>query len=202
MVRSDLGLKEQPARQRASLRCATMVACSAALLLSGCMSFGGRGGLSPLPATPTQPVATNTLPAPATLPDTNTSVETTTLEDAVGVTTDGSSTIETAVAPGLSNTADTGSSVTEDDLIGVWSASTTAATCSINLSLTTWTGGFRGSTRSCGDPQLANLGAWSVEGRQVLLKDGEGNTLARLFRTAEMRYAGQLENGQAVTVFR
>lgn len=167
------------------------------------MSFGGGGGLSPLPATPTTPVSSSSLPAPITLSDAEAAgqvAETGTLDELAGpddALPDGT-TIETAsVAP-----ADGGAEVTQDDLIGVWSATTTSATCSINLSLTNWTGGFRASTRNCGDVQLASLGAWNVEGRQVFLKDGEGNTLARLFRTADTRYAGQLESGQAITVFR
>jgi hypothetical protein len=94
------------------------------------------------------------------------------------------------------------SEVSEDDLIGAWSAATPMATCSINLSLTTWQGGYRASTRNCGDVQLSGLTAWSIEGQQVLLRDTEGAPIGRLFRTGPTRYAGQLDTGGALTLFR
>ncbi|MBV6657452.1 MAG: AprI/Inh family metalloprotease inhibitor [Devosiaceae bacterium] len=163
------------------------------------MSVGNRS-LQPLPATPTTPVSTTALPQPiTTAPETPVEVET--LADASGTDplAEGQE-VETALIEPAAT--DSSADVTEDDLIGAWSASTPTATCSINLSLTNWTGGFRASTRNCGDVQLATLSAWSVEGRQVILRGTDGEPLGRLFRTGETRYAGQLETGQALTVFR
>lgn len=177
------------------LKGASLVGLS--FMLAGCMSFMDRRGPGPLPATPTTPVASSTLNPPVQMSD----LSSESLAEAAGE--DGTpidGTVDTALAPPLADGES--AEVSEDDLIGVWSASTPSATCSINLSLTTWTGGYRASTRNCGDVQLAALSAWSVEGRQVLLKGEDGAPLARLFRTGGTRYAGQLESGQGLTVFR
>lgn len=178
------------------LSVATLGAC--ALLLSGCMS-AGNNQLAPLTPVPTRSVASAPLAQPLAMPPVQ-PVATQTLADAAGQPLDGSAAgTQTALATPAAAAA---TAVTEDDLIGAWSASTPAATCSINLSLTNWTGGYRASTRNCGDTQLASLSAWSVEGQQVVLKGTDGAPLARLYRTGGTRYAGQLESGQAVTVFR
>lgn len=174
--------------------------------LSACMSGGSN--LRPLTPVPTTPVSATSLPQPIVTQQNQT------LNEAVGFNPDGTpilpgdTAVETTPLPGLETATLTptvpegAGEVSEDDLIGAWSASTPLATCSLNLSLTTWQGGFRASTRNCGDAQLATLGAWSVEGQQVMLKSADGATLARLFRTGPTRYVGQLESGGAVTVFR
>lgn len=187
---------------------ATIALLGCALVLAGCMSGGNR--VRPLTPAPTTAVSSSSLPQPIATPQ-NTAVQSQTLADANGLDPANQALlgdVETALgAPGtgLENvplSADGSVEVGEDDLVGVWSASTPAATCSINLSLTNWQGGFRASTRNCADVQMAGLSAWSIEGQQVLLKGAEGAPLARLFRTGPTRYAGQLETGEAVTVFR
>jgi hypothetical protein len=176
---------------------------TAALILAGCMS--GGGGLRPLPPVPTTTVTANTLPQPITFGQ-EPAIESQTLEDIAGTDPDAplDGDLETALLESdpLPEPPGGASDVTEDDLIGAWSATTPAATCSINLSLTTWQGGYRASTRNCGDVQMAGLTAWSIEGRQVILRGTDGVTLGRLFRTGPTRYAGQLESGDALTLFR
>lgn len=178
------------------------------LVLVGCMSGGNQ--IRPLTPVPTTAVSSSSLPQPISLPQ-DTSVQSQTLADANSLDPANQAllgNVDTALsAPGsgLENvplSSDGGVEVGEDDLVGVWSAATPAATCAINLSLTNWQGGFRASTRNCADVQMAGLSAWSIEGQQVLLKGTDGAPLARLFRTGPTRYAGQLETGEAVTVFR
>lgn len=197
-----------PASPHTSRMLTTILVFGAALVLTGCMSGGNR--VRPLTPAPTTAVSSNSLPQPISLPQ-DTSVQSQTLADSNGLDPANQALlgdVDTALgAPGtgLENvalSADGGVEVAEDDLVGVWSAATPAATCSINLSLTNWQGGFRASTRNCADVQMAGLSAWSIDGQQVLLKGAEGAPLARLFRTGPTRYAGQLETGEAVTVFR
>lgn len=185
-----------------------MLALGSAVALAGCMSGGDR--VRPLTPVPTTAVSSTSLPQPISVPQT-TSVETQTLADANGVDPANQALlgeVDTALAapePGLESVtlnSDGSVEIGEDDLVGVWSATTPSATCSINLSLTGWQGGFRASTRNCADVQMAGLSAWSIEGQQVLLKGADGAPLARLFRTGPTRYAGQLETGDSVTVFR
>ena len=182
----------------------------AGLALSGCMSSGPQ--LRPLTPVPTTAVSSTALPQPITLAE-ETPIESqslddvATLEDPNALTLGDPATGETAPfgdTAALDGTASAapGAAINENDMVGVWSAITPAANCSVNLSLTTWQGGFRGSTRNCGDVQLATLSAWSVEGQQVTLVGTDGTPLARLFRTGPTRYAGQLETGEALTFFR
>ena len=184
-------------------RLTPILVVSAALVLAGCMSRGSN--LRPLTPAPTTAVSSTALPQPITFGQ-EPAVESQTLGEIAGNDPNASfgSSAETAALDGtvLPSSTEGGSAVSEDDLIGAWSAATPVATCSINLSLTTWQGGYRASTRNCGDVQVAGLTAWSVEGQQVLLKGVDGAPLARLYRTGPTRYAGQLETGEPVTVFR
>lgn len=183
--------------------------CVSALILGGCMSGGNQ--LRPLPPVPTTTVTANSLPQPITFGQ-EPSVESQTLEDVAGTDpnapidpnapVDGSIEAAALESTPLPEPPGGATDVSEDDLIGAWSAATPVATCSINLSLTTWQGGYRASTRNCGDVQLSGLTAWSIEGQQVLLRDTEGAPIGRLFRTGPTRYAGQLDSGGALTLFR
>lgn len=186
-----------------------VLTCSAAIGLSGCMS--GGNALRPLPPVPTTTVTANTLPQPITFGQEPT-IESQTLDDVAGADPNapfdpnaplnGETQIAGLEPAPLPEPPGGAAAVTEDDLIGAWTATTPAATCSINLSLTSWQGGFRASTRNCGDLQLAGLTAWSIDGQQVILRDTEGAPLGRLFRTGPTRYAGQLDTGDALTLFR
>ena len=175
---------------------------AAALVLAGCMS--GSNTLRPLPPVPTTSVSASSLPEPITFGQ-EPEVQSQTLDDVSGVDPNApfDGTQQSASLDGSTLQAPPGATaVAEDDLVGAWSATTPAATCSINLSLTTWQGGYRASTRNCADVQMSGLTAWAVEGQQVILKGPEGEPLGRLFRTGATRYAGQMETGQALTLYR
>jgi hypothetical protein len=167
--------------------------------------MGGGNQLRPLPPVPTTTVTASNLPQPITFGQEPT-IESQSLDDVAGTGTDArvdgafdTAALEPAPLPQPPGGA---TDVTEDDLIGAWSAATPVATCSINLSLTTWQGGYRASTRNCADVQMAGLTAWSIEGQQVLLRDTEGAPIGRLYRTGPTRYAGQMDSGDALTLFR
>lgn len=73
----------------------------------------------------------------------------------------------------------------------------------MNLSLTTWTGGFRASTRNCTNETLVAIGAWQLSGKQLTLLDATGNTISRLFASGPNRFDGTTESGgKAISAFR
>ena len=88
-------------------------------------------------------------------------------------------------------------------VLGAWNVSTKADTCALNLSLTTWTGGFRASTRKCSTDQLSTIGAWNVAGKQLTLYNKTGGVIARLVASGDNRFDGTTETGgTSISVFR
>ncbi|MEP3629510.1 MAG: AprI/Inh family metalloprotease inhibitor [Hyphomicrobiales bacterium] len=88
-------------------------------------------------------------------------------------------------------------------VLGAWNVSTNADSCALNLSLTTWTGGFRASTRKCSTDQLLGIGAWNVAGKQLSLFNKTGGLIARLVVSGDNRFDGTTETGGAsISVFR
>lgn len=88
-------------------------------------------------------------------------------------------------------------------VLGAWNVSSQSDTCNLNLSLTTWTGGFRASTRKCSNPSLTGIGAWTLSGKQLLLLDTKGGPLARLVASGDNRFDGTTETGsKSISVFR
>ena len=85
------------------------------------------------------------------------------------------------------------------DLAGGWRVSSGGSSCQLITSQTAWTGGFRASTRGCANPTLASIGAWNVNGRQVVLLDGEGTQIATLFGASKTQFNGQTTTGQAIS---
>lgn len=114
-----------------------------------------------------------------------------TLPSNTGVATDGN----IAVGPDI----DFG----RNAVLGTWNVSSQFDTCALNLSLTTWKGGFRASTRRCTNNTLLGIGAWSLSGKQLILSNAEGDTLARLDASGPNRFDGVTDaGGKAISVFR
>ncbi len=91
--------------------------------------------------------------------------------------------------------------VTREALIGRWSVGAGGARCDVFLALTKWTGGYRAASRGCvGD--AANISAWDVQGKQVILSDSSGNQVARLYQSAGERYDGSTSSGQPISLSR
>ncbi|MCB1508474.1 MAG: AprI/Inh family metalloprotease inhibitor [Hyphomicrobiaceae bacterium] len=186
-----------------------LVVSLSGVLLAGCQT----GGFGRRPATATTPVASTNLPPVTIQPTTpNQTLEQAVgpdgqpLEQPTGVPPDAETEVaalpDPAAAPDPAAGTSGGTDLTEDDLIGVWSASTGGIPCSLNLSLTSWTGGYRASARNCGDPVIAGVQAWNVAGRQVLLFGEGGAPLATLYATQGTRYSGQTATGRPISLSR
>ena len=50
--------------------------------------------------------------------------------------------------------------------------------------------------------ELTAMGSWEVAGKQVVLKDRDGNAIARLYKTADSRFDGSTNSGQPVSLSR
>ena len=88
------------------------------------------------------------------------------------------------------------------DLLGGWKVAAGSDSCQLFMSLTGWVGGYRAVTRGCSSDLLANVQAWNLNEQEIMLLDGSGETVARLFATEKTRFNGQTEDGVGVTVFR
>ncbi|MEJ8570176.1 AprI/Inh family metalloprotease inhibitor [Microbaculum marinum] len=91
---------------------------------------------------------------------------------------------------------------TQEGVLGQWALSSPADSCQLFVTLTGWTGGYRASTRGCGSPELKSVGAWNIEGDLVVLKDNDGNAVARLAKTGATQYNGRLDLGGTVSMSR
>jgi len=98
--------------------------------------------------------------------------------------------------------ADGGKEVTREALIGAWQVNTGGAQCQIFLALTKWSGGYRAASRGCAAAALADVQAWDVKGKQVILVNSSGATAARLYRSAGTRYDGSTAAGGAISFTR
>jgi hypothetical protein len=89
------------------------------------------------------------------------------------------------------------------DLLGGWTITSGGDSCQLFMTLTSWTGGYRASTRGCNDGTLKSISAWNLEGGQVVLAGQGGSTLARLQSSGGNRFDGQtVSGGAAVTFYR
>jgi len=156
--------------------CGALAACQGS-------GIGGRSA-APLQAQPVAPVQSEALqPPPGSL---------VTGDEATQQTTD----VAALEAP--AGTVD----VTPGNLAGGWNLTSEGETCNLVTSQTTWTGGFRASTRGCNSPTLSTISAWKINGQQVQLFDGEGKQLATLFGASQTQFNGQTVNGQAISFSR
>ncbi|HEX2257816.1 MAG TPA: AprI/Inh family metalloprotease inhibitor [Afifellaceae bacterium] len=88
------------------------------------------------------------------------------------------------------------------DLLGRWTLSAGADNCDIFMTLTTWSGGYRATTRNCASPAMQGVAAWNLNGRQVALVDESGATVARLYPTSKVSFSGQTSAGVPVSFAR
>ena len=164
---------------------------AASLAISGCTRSSNlnQGALPPAPLTPAplDPVESSALdPLDPNAPDPN-------AVDPNAPPTQ----IASAEPP-----AGGGKEVTREALVGAWTISTGGTACQIFLALTKWSGGFRAASRGCNAPSIADVQAWDVKGKQVILVDSAGATAARLYRTAEARFDGSTANGTPISFSR
>ncbi|WP_186388703.1 MULTISPECIES: AprI/Inh family metalloprotease inhibitor [unclassified Stappia] len=168
--------------------------------LAGCQRLGYGDRSAPLPATPTAPVASQSLeplrpmePAPGTAGQPLYS-------EPMGQTD------VAAVDPGA-GAAPSGPpagarEIGRSDMLGGWSITSGADNCKLFMTLTTWSGGYRANSRGCASPQMQTISAWDLQGKQVLLKDASGTTIAELYATGAETFSGRTTSGAPIQVYR
>lgn len=172
------------------------------LALTGCqrtsMNDFSTQNVSPMPAPlqaqPVQSVQSGQLMDPTT--------STTDASQFPAAPVSGTATLDGTV-PGGTNVAaaTTGLDVTKEAMVGNWRVANGASSCDMFLTLTNLGSGSRGGTRGCAG-ELTSMGSWEVAGKQVVLKDRNGNPLGRLFKTAENRFDGSTNSGQPLSLSR
>jgi hypothetical protein len=89
------------------------------------------------------------------------------------------------------------------DLLGGWTITSGGDSCQLFMTLTSWTGGYRASTRGCNNETLKSISAWNLQGKQVVLAGQGGTPIAHLSSSGGNRFDGQTEaQGTAVTFYR
>lgn len=168
-----------------------------ALALAGCQrtsmdSVNTQQNITPLQAQPIGSVSSSQLPDPTT--DTSQFPEKPTTDTAMAT--------GTGIAGGAADAAAaTALDVTKESMVGNWRVASGASSCDMFLTLTNLGSGSRGGTRGCAG-ELTTMGSWEVAGKQVVLKDRNGNAIARLYKTADARFDGSTNSGQPVSLSR
>jgi hypothetical protein len=91
--------------------------------------------------------------------------------------------------------------VKKESMVGSWKVSANGANCQMFLTLTNLGSGSRGGTRGCGN-ELALMNSWEVAGKQVTVKDRNGNLIATFFKTAENQFSGKSSTGTPISLSR
>ncbi len=88
------------------------------------------------------------------------------------------------------------------DLLGGWTIASSGDSCQLFMTLTSWTGGYRASTRGCASEQLKSISAWNLNGSQVVLAGQGGSPVATLQSAGGTRFDGQISGGGPVSFYR
>ncbi|MCO4317376.1 protease inhibitor Inh/omp19 family protein [Phyllobacterium sp. 21LDTY02-6] len=91
--------------------------------------------------------------------------------------------------------------ITASSVAGVWNASMGGQSCKIATPQTKFGQGYRAGPLRC-PGELANLSSWSVSGKQLVLYDAAGGTVARLYSSGGSRFDGQTSGGQNLSLSR
>jgi hypothetical protein len=87
------------------------------------------------------------------------------------------------------------------DLLGGWTIASGGDSCQLFMTLTSWTGGYRASTRGCSNGILKSISAWNLDGKQVILAGTGGAPVARLSSSGNNRFDGHAEGGGGSVTF-
>jgi hypothetical protein len=161
-------------------------------LIAACSSNSSR--VRPLPPAPTGPVVNQPLPDAPGL--TNEDPDSPPEPPFDSETDGGTEEPQVAALPQAQDKP------TQEAVLGQWALASPADSCQLFVTLTGWTGGYRASTRGCSSPELTSVGAWNIEGDLVVLKDNDGNPVARLAKTGATQYNGRLDLGGSVSMSR
>ena len=108
----------------------------------------------------------------------------------------GGSTTQAAAPPAASGLGRT-------DLLGGWTITADGDSCQLFMTLTSWTGGYRASTRGCNSDLLKSISAWNLDGGQVVLAGQGGTPLAHLQSSGNNRFDGAaVANAAPITFYR
>ena len=182
-----------------------------AILSAGCSSlnpFGrdeprARSAPPPLAAAPAGSVTASPLPPPGGIDPSQAPSGLAALGPAnqagqgVAMNPDGSAQVTPAGLPPAGDT-----SVGRTDLLGGWTVAAAGDSCQLFMTLTTWSGGYRASTRGCSNAALTGISAWNMVGNQVQLLNDKGSTVARLYPSSKTQFNGQTDGGGPITVTR
>lgn len=91
--------------------------------------------------------------------------------------------------------------VTKEQMVGNWRVAYAGSSCDMFLTLTNLGSGSRGGTRGCAG-ELTTMGSWEVSSKMVQFKDRSGNTIGRVYRTADNRFDGTTNSGQPLSLSR
>jgi hypothetical protein len=168
-----------------------------AMALAGCGSIGAiglgqnQGATEPVDTVMVSPVQSNTLPpvAGAAPPPGQGGI----VGGAPG--TDTAALNQPSAAPASSTLGRT-------DLLGGWTIVSSGDSCQLFMTLTSWTGGYRASTRGCNSEVLKSISAWNLNGTQVVLAGTGGSPVATLAASGNTRFDGQTGQGAAVSFYR
>jgi predicted small lipoprotein YifL len=100
------------------------------------------------------------------------------------------------------NPPPSGPALGRTDLLGGWTITSSGDSCQLFMTLTSWTGGYRASTRGCSSETLKSISAWNLSGKQVVLAGTGGTPLATLVSSGGSRFDGQTGQGVPVTFYR
>jgi hypothetical protein len=89
------------------------------------------------------------------------------------------------------------------DLLGGWTITSGADSCQLFMTLTSWTGGYRATTRGCNSDLLKSISAWNLNGTQIVLASQGGTPVAHLRSAGTNRFDGTGDaQGAAVSFYR
>jgi hypothetical protein len=94
-----------------------------------------------------------------------------------------------------------GAALGRTDLLGGWTITSAGDSCQLFMTLTSWTGGYRASTRGCTTDTLKSISAWNLQGTSVVLAGQGGSPVATLASTGPNRFDGQA-GAQPVSFYR
>lgn len=184
------------------LRSVPSAAISGAVLFSLAACVSNPFGASPLSPQPTRPVTGQTLPPPSPPTTAPTAPTQDTVADAAADAATDAATDTAADATAPVQQAAAFGPAEVGIMSGGWTISDGSGSCSLFMSTTTWTGGYRAVTRGCPSSGLQSVNAWNVVDGKIALKDGSGTEIARLTRVAETRYSGAFSSGGGVSFSR
>jgi len=165
----------------------------AALLVSGCQSsrLSSMDSTQPAPleAAPAGKVTSNQLPPPAAPGATDPSQFPT------------APNTQMAALPPDGGAAANAPDLAASNVAGVWNVSVSGQSCKVATPQTKFGQGFRAGPLHC-PPPIDGIKSWNVAGKQLVLYDQDGGTLAKLYASGAEKFDGQTSNGLPISLTR